>query len=67
MSYSHTLNFLKGGIQGIIQGTPEGVMKRDTRRLDYNHYNTIPSSISFSFFSFDSPFDSPLLRGILGV
>ena len=38
MSYS--LNSLKGGIYGIIQGTTIGVNKGDTRSLDNGSYGT---------------------------
>ena len=36
MSYS--LNYLKGLIQAIILGTTTGVMKGDTKSLDYGSY-----------------------------
>ena len=36
MSYS--LNSLKGGYIGIIYGTTIGVIKGDTRSLDYSSY-----------------------------
>ena len=36
MSYS--LQFLKGLMQGMRQGSITGVIKGDTRRLDYSSY-----------------------------
>ena len=35
---SHSLNSLKAGYIGIIQGTTIGVIKGDTRSLDYGSY-----------------------------
>ena len=35
---SHSLNSLKGGYIGIIQGTTIGVIKGDTRSLDNGTY-----------------------------
>ena len=47
MSYSP--NFLKGLDTGTIQGTIVGVIKEDTRSLDYSSYNpTVVVSIFFS-------------------
>ena len=39
MSYS--LNSLKGVIQGIIYGTTIGVIKGDSRSLDYSSYGFV--------------------------
>ena len=35
---SFRLHSLKGAIEGIIQGTTIGVLKGDTRSLDYGSY-----------------------------
>ena len=36
---SHSPNSFKGGIWGIVKGITIGVIKRDTRILDYSSYS----------------------------
>ena len=52
---SHNLNSLKGVIWGIIYGTTIGVIKGDTRSLDYSSCD----------FPFSRLFDSPFRRSVL--
>ena len=42
---SHSLKSFKGGYIGIIQGTTIGVIKGDTRSLDYGSYRVWRSGI----------------------
>ena len=35
---SHSLNSFKGSYVGVVQGTTGGLIKRDTRSLDYSPY-----------------------------
>ena len=36
---SHSLNSLKGAIQGIIEGRALRVIEGDTKRIDYSSYH----------------------------